>query len=500
MTPNPSSLPTLFRRMAKLLKPPPPDRERQVERLKSVERDVMLPVKGVFLVVLAYYLYVSPWMVRVESLQEVVQEFVQNFYVGYLAFNVVVAWMLLAMKRFSIRTVQWVLFVSGLLDGVVLAALTVLTDGFQSILYWFFPALIVRHAIILPLATQQITLNLAVSFCYLLAGLLHVGFSEADLRTQPRPPRPETVISNQTATGAAQVAASRTGHPALDPRVRHELGLDVPENPTEPFLLRMIVLLLMTMYCYVMQMLFEKQRLEEVDAREFATRQEQLDSAGRLSSQIAHQIKNPLGIINNAAFNLQKLVPAERVVALKQIEIIREEVERADRIITELLGYAKLADARLERLEPLEELERAVGQVFPGGAQYAVEIVRDYEADLPQLIMQRGHVSEIFVNLLQNAREAMDGRGRMELAAATNEEGELTITIGDSGPGIPPERLEQIFEAYFTTKPKGTGLGLAIVRHSVDLYGGRVRVESELGKGTRFSVILPPKVLSRKTK
>jgi signal transduction histidine kinase len=139
-----------------------------------------------------------------------------------------------------------------------------------------------------------------------------------------------------------------------------------------------------------------------------------------------------------------------------------------------------------------------VGQVFPPQAGYAVEIVRRYPAESPQVVMQRGQLSEIFVNLLQNAREAMEGKGRITLTVERLEDGKARIEVADSGPGIPADQVGRIFEAYYTTKPRGTGLGLAIVKNTVEVYGGAIRVESELGKGARFIITLPLNAFGRR--
>jgi two-component system, NtrC family, sensor kinase len=161
------------------------------------------------------------------------------------------------------------------------------------------------------------------------------------------------------------------------------------------------------------------------------------------------------------------------------------------------MGYARLSEGRVEKLSVTEELERALAQVFPPGAKYQVAVKRHYSPALPGVLMQRGHLSEVLVNLLQNAREAMNGQGTIEVTARYGDNYSVIVTISDSGPGIPEERLEQVFEPYFTTKQKGTGLGLSIVKHNVDLYGGKIRVESKLGKGTTFILEFPGKTFLR---
>jgi signal transduction histidine kinase len=107
--------------------------------------------------------------------------------------------------------------------------------------------------------------------------------------------------------------------------------------------------------------------------------------------------------------------------------------------------------------------------------------------------MQRGHLSEVFVNLLKNAREALVEKGNVLVTADSHRDHSIEISVRDDGPGIAPDKIERIFEAYYTTKERGTGLGLAIVKHNVELYGGKVRVESELGKGAKFTLIFPAK-------
>jgi signal transduction histidine kinase len=145
----------------------------------------------------------------------------------------------------------------------------------------------------------------------------------------------------------------------------------------------------------------------------------------------------------------------------------------------------------------IEELDQAIARAFPPAVKYEVEVRRDYAPALPPLLMQRTHLYEALENLLQNAREAMNGRGAIEVSAHVGDNYSVEIGIADSGPGIPREKLPQIFEPYFTTKEKGSGLGLAIVKHNTELYGGTVGVESELGKGTRFILKFPAKTVMK---
>jgi signal transduction histidine kinase len=103
----------------------------------------------------------------------------------------------------------------------------------------------------------------------------------------------------------------------------------------------------------------------------------------------------------------------------------------------------------------------------------------------------------VLVNLLQNAREALNGRGVIEIATRYGDEDSIIISIADNGPGIPADKIAKIFDAYFTTRAKGTGLGLAIVKHNAEMYGGTVTVKSEPGKGSRFILEFPRRILMK---
>ena len=157
------------------------------------------------------------------------------------------------------------------------------------------------------------------------------------------------------------------------------------------------------------------------------------------------------------------------------------------------MGYAQLSECHVEKLNVVEELNRAIAQVFPSVVPTGVQVHREYGRGFPPLLMQRGHLSEVFVNLLKNAQEALGEKGNVFVAADCHRDHSIEISVRDDGPGIAPDKIERIFEAYYTTKERGTGLGLAIVKHNVELYGGNVRVESELGKGAKFTLIFPAK-------
>jgi len=446
---------------------PPPDR--QYARVRLMERDIGIPVKAAVLVVLFYFIFVSNFIETVigsptrssRPPHELLYENVPAFFICYTLISAGIASLLIGMRHFTLETIQRLVFINCFIDALFFAALTAILEGFESFLYWVFLLLIMRNTVSIASAPRQLFLNCTVSGSYLLAAFLHYLLKHHYYNT-------------------------------VEDDSRHLV--EAPLLWTESFLLRVSLLVLMTAICYGVQVLMEKQRRADEEAREFSLRQEQLQATGRLAAEIAHQLKNPLGIINNAAFTLQRTVKEGKTIT-QQIRIIREEVDRSDRIITELMGYARLSEGQVEKLDITEELDRAIEQVFPAGAIYDVKVQRDYGAALPALLAQRGHLSEVFVNLLQNAREAMNGKGEIHVTAQYSDGYAVVVTIADNGPGIAPEKLDKIFEPYFTTKEKGTGLGLAIVKHNTELYNGSVEVESASGKGTLFRVKLPARTV-----
>jgi len=166
-------------------------------------------------------------------------------------------------------------------------------------------------------------------------------------------------------------------------------------------------------------------------------------------------------------------------------------------VITQVMGYAKLSEGRVEKLDLITELEGALEQVFPSAVPTPIRIRREFGHSFPPMLMQRNHLSEALVNLLQNAREVLQDQGEIVVTAACDREYTVKISVADTGPGIAPDLIERIYEAYYTTKEKGTGLGLAIVKHNAELYGGGILVESVLGKGAKFTLIFPAKTLMK---
>ena len=284
----------------------------------------------------------------------------------------------------------------------------------------------------------------------------------------------------------------------MDASDRYELQMEEERLAGSLFTIRVWFLVLWTALCYGVQVLFDRDREAQREAREYALRREQLRSTGRLAAEIAHRLKNPLSIINNSAYTLDRnLKEREDDLLTKQVSMIRDEVARSDVILTELMGYAQLSEGRVEKLDFREELKQAMMEVFPDHAEFDVKASRKVDGDLPALMMQRGHLREIMLNLLVNAREASGKGARVLVNVHTTTDFSIEFRVKDEGEGISADHMERIYEAYFSTKEKGTGLGLAIVKQNVELYGGSVEVESELGQGAEFIITLPSRALQQ---
>ena len=422
-----------------------PDENEQRVRIRFMERHTMLPVKAVYFLLLVYYLYFSSWP-ELDNVRWTLFQTIQWFFLLCLIVNTVIAVMLFRMDEFSIGVLREVVFSICLFDAVLLAMMTELTGGFESFLFWLFLGIQVRNAISMPVATTQIMANLCVSVIYLCAG-------------------------------AFDIIVARS--------VEELEGITV-----EPVMLRALLLVLMTAFCYALQVLIDKQRRMDSEEEEFDRRQSQLQASGRLAAEIAHQIKNPLGIINNTAFTLGKLTAGDQTIQ-KQVELVREEVNKADQVITKLMGYAQLTEGRLDKLDINDVLDFSITQVFPEGHKFDIRIRKNYGIALPPLLAQSLHISEVFVNILQNSREAVGENGEISIITSYGGNYTLSVVIEDNGPGISLNMMDKVFEPYLTTKEKGTGLGLAIVKHNTELYGGKVEVNSELGKYTRFNLLFP---------
>jgi len=227
------------------------------------------------------------------------------------------------------------------------------------------------------------------------------------------------------------------------------------------------------------------------DLQEKVHRSERLASLGRLAAGVAHEIRNPLSSIKGFAQYFVKRFSGrdeERGYA----SVMVKEVDRLNRVITDLLDFAGSKDPRREP-QSLETIaDQALKLLAPDFEARKVEVIKEYESDLPAVSVDRDRISQVFINLLLNALESMEAGGEIRIGLRRSGPPPVVeASIADTGAGIPEGDLEKVFEPFFSRKKKGTGLGLAIVHQIIESHKGDIRVESRPGRGTAFRIRLP---------
>ena len=220
-----------------------------------------------------------------------------------------------------------------------------------------------------------------------------------------------------------------------------------------------------------------------IDAEAAVRRSERLAALGQLSAGLAHELRNPLGSIRGSAEMLVRSTAKEGAVTRELAQIISDEVDRTNSLVTRFLDFARPLEPRRETTDIASVIDRA--------AKHAkVAIITNYSPDVPPLEIDPTLIEQVFINLLTNAAQASAQDAPITVATRVAKN-EAEIFIVDRGCGIPADRIETIFNPFVTTKQNGVGLGLAIVAKIIDGHGGRMAVESEPGKGSTFRIYLP---------
>ncbi len=218
--------------------------------------------------------------------------------------------------------------------------------------------------------------------------------------------------------------------------------------------------------------------------------QGKMASLGVLSSGVAHEINNPLGVILGYAGYVEgKLDPADP--NYQYIHEIKRESKRCKKIVQDLLSYARTPKPTPEETDINALLEQIVDFAANHTDLHKVRIIRDFALGLPHIMVDGDQMRQVAINLILNAGAAMQGDGVLTVRTMLDGVGYVKMVFSDTGAGIAAEHLEKIFEPFFTTKEKGTGLGLAITKQIVEQHQGKIAIESEVGKGTTVSVRLP---------
>ncbi len=235
--------------------------------------------------------------------------------------------------------------------------------------------------------------------------------------------------------------------------------------------------------------------------REEVSERERQESYGHIAAGIAHEVKNPLGGIRGAAELLQLSVQGER--AQKTAALIVREVDRISGLVDDLMIFARGDELKRESINIHRPLDALLDLLALERGHESIAIERLYDPSLPELEADPARLEQVFLNLARNAMQAMEeGGGTLTLRTRMSLEHRLTgsdgrpqptleVHVEDTGPGIPEAIRHRLATPFYTTKERGTGLGLAVSRHWIRRHGGRLRIDSVEGEGTRATVYLP---------
>ncbi len=244
--------------------------------------------------------------------------------------------------------------------------------------------------------------------------------------------------------------------------------------------------------------------LTQVEQREERERlRDRLASLGEMAAGIAHELKNPLAGIEVMTGLLRRQLPDNRD-AMAILGDIISEAKLANAIVVEMLEFVRPVRLQVERTAIADVLHQAVLLAESKVARGNVTVTMDVPNGLPMIEGDQHQLCQVFTNLIANAFEALEGRGTIAIAASIGEiepdpefgvapelSPTIVVDVADTGPGVPLELSDRIYDPFFTTKVKGTGLGLGIVRKIVDAHDGRIDLSSSPETGTRFRVTLP---------
>lgn len=230
-----------------------------------------------------------------------------------------------------------------------------------------------------------------------------------------------------------------------------------------------------------------------------ARRAERLAALGQLSAGLAHEIRNPLGVIKGSAEMLAQKLRSAQPLTAELAGYISSEVNRLNALVARFLDFARPQHLELRPVQIARIVDRALEAVEHQFPSARVKVERDYARAIPEIMADRQLCEQIFVNLILNAFQAMAempaSRERMLHLSVVPESVDgvsgVSILVEDTGPGVAPELREQIFNPFFTSKKEGVGLGLAIVAKFIDDHCGSIRLEASSGAGARFRVFLP---------
>jgi signal transduction histidine kinase len=227
--------------------------------------------------------------------------------------------------------------------------------------------------------------------------------------------------------------------------------------------------------------------------RDLLIRVERLSALGEMAAQIAHEIRNPLASIGGLARFVHRRSREDKLK--NHLEVIIRETGRLEQILSRLFDFIRTPPAVLKKVDPHEMIGSCLAALQPQLNRQQVELIRQFDAEVPAIQADEGQMKEVLLNLLRNAVEAMPSGGRLLVTTRRDSETVL-IDIEDSGPGLSPEDLELARRPFFTSKTQGLGLGLTLAEKILESHQGRLDLSGMHGAGVRASISLPVSQLS----
>jgi two-component system, NtrC family, sensor kinase len=243
----------------------------------------------------------------------------------------------------------------------------------------------------------------------------------------------------------------------------------------------------------IQAILFEQDVTEKRHLENELIQSEKLAAVGQLAAGVAHEINNPLAAVIANAQILMRDLPPSKLEWIESVKLIETAGQRAGNVVKNLLGLARKELYEFLPIDLNESIQNALNLLSHELLIHPITIHFEKGENFPRLVASKENMQSVWINIIMNSIEAI-GEKPGEINISTKfSNGEFTILIRDNGPGIPENQLGKIFEPFFTTKSplKGTGLGLSVVHRIIKLHGGRIKVESKVGWGTQFTILLP---------
>ncbi|OGP91632.1 MAG: hypothetical protein A2156_15280 [Deltaproteobacteria bacterium RBG_16_48_10] len=221
---------------------------------------------------------------------------------------------------------------------------------------------------------------------------------------------------------------------------------------------------------------------------------ERLSSLGHLAAGVAHEIRNPLNAIGMGIQRLKRefspLEEARQREYLSFTELILKEIWRVNEIIEQFLTLSRPFQLNLKKSSPGDLLKRLMTLFQEEASSLRIELEAEIDPDLPLVQMDEEKLTQALINIMKNGMQAMEQGGALRIEAHTSRD-QVEVKISDTGAGIPQDQMEKIFNYYYTTKEKGVGLGLPIAHRIIEAHGGQLKLESQVGLGTKVTILLP---------